>query len=131
MAFRLDRSEQQRKVAIVELLKSKANALDEVVVAANNAIENAVANVNTAIEAYNSALEDAQSFVDEVRDRLQTEHDDKSERWQESERASAAQAYISSFELSLDALDVVEVDAIDLTFDHAEQVEGLPEEVES
>lgn len=67
--------------------------------------------VEDAMSEYNGALSDARDFIDEKHTAFEDEYGEKSEKWQEGDRGSAARDWIDSFE-SVD-LEDAELDAPD------------------
>lgn len=76
--------------------------------------------LQTEIAAYNTILAEANTFMDEVKERLQGDFDDKSEKWQEGDAGVAASEMIADWE--------AEFDEVEVELGHSETLEGLPEE---
>jgi len=79
--------------------------------------------VTTALEDatndYNTVVDDIDTYVSSVRDRLQEEFDEKSEKWQEGDKGSAASTLIEEWS----SMDVGHVE-VDLPI--YEALENLP-----
>lgn len=76
-----------------------------------------------AANAYNKILTEADAFIGEVRDRLQSEFDDKSEKWQELDAGVSAQEMIKEW-------DDLTFNDVELELNHAELLAELPTETE-
>jgi uncharacterized protein YoxC len=105
MAFKLSSQELKTREELLETLKS----LQE--------------DVNSAITEFNSKLEDVQEFVDSVKDRLQNEFDEKSETWQEGDKGSEAQNFISEFE----NIELIELEVDSTCVDNFENLPTEPQ----
>jgi exonuclease V gamma subunit len=127
MAFKLSKAEHDERAKLAGRLRT---AHAEMMTQATTVSE-AVTNLNDAINDYNAILEDVQSFVEARKDAWQSEHDDKSEKWQEGEKAEAVSTLIGEWEgLDLSEVDQVEApSAPDVT--HADDLEALPAEAEA
>ena len=101
MAFKLTKKEHDTLSEFARTVRAKADTVRE------------------ALDDYNRTLDDVENFRQEIHDRLQGEYDDKSEKWQEGEKAQAASDMISQWDKAIEQLD-------DLELDHADTLEGLP-----
>ena len=79
--------------------------------------------IETALEAYNEAVVDAQSFVEEV---IQEQEDYKAERSEKWSDSDAGEQYACWS----DAWSTESFESVELELDHAERLEALPDEVE-
>lgn len=130
MAFKLSKQDAERRakeVADLNELKDKVNAAVETY---NEKVTELKAAVQEAVDEYNGALAEARGFVEDVASQAQSEYDDKSERWQESEKGMSVAEWISEWESA-------ELEDIELTFpddlalddiEHPDVIENLPEE---
>lgn len=73
----------------------------------------AVASVNEKIEALNTAIEALNAFREERNGEAQSYYDDKSERWQESDRGNAYAAFVGEWEVECPTVDEVEEPSFD------------------
>ena len=108
MAFKLTKSQVVKINALASLLESQA---DE---------------VKGAISSYNETLANSRSLLEDVACELDSEFENKSERWQEGERGEAVRAWIDLFEETCNDLEDLEMPE----FSHSEALTGLPEEAE-
>lgn len=132
MAFKLTKTEAARRNGLAKALAERADALRDGIECFNAAASEHWAEVEAARDEYNRALEEARSFVEEVREARQAEFDDKSERWQEGERGEAAAAWLAEWEQP--DLDDVELDGPEPVEEpdlgHAEALVDLPDAAE-
>jgi hypothetical protein len=81
---------------------------------------------------YNSVLEDVRAFAERIAERIESEIDEKSEKWQEGEKGEQAATWRDEWK---DA-DFAEVDLDypqdmeELALEDAERLEQLPQEAE-
>lgn len=129
MAFKLTKDESAQRDKILAELNETRDVLEAAISAYNSVVEEAKPPVEEALEKYNAVVERAQSFAVDIANQAETDIDEKSEAWQESERGEAAVEWKDEW---LDA----EFSAYELEFpdelqfdqpDHAETLEGLPE----
>jgi hypothetical protein len=135
MAFKLTRAEEARREALLEKMTQARDTLDEVTSAQLGVIEDAYAVINEAFSPYNEVVEEIRGFVEDIASERESEFDDKSERWQESDRGEAARDWISQWQDAADCdIDVlheltVEVPVIEIPA-VGEVLENLPSEME-
>lgn len=127
MAFKLSKADLTKRSELAAELRKAAQDIAERAEVAHDAVED----LNEAISAYNATLADVQAFRDEHREAWQDEYDDKSEAWQEGEKGEAVSSLISDWEaLDLEELKPIEVPSAAPEVSHADDLEGLPSEVE-
>lgn len=68
-------------------------------------IQAIVADINEARSIYSGKLEDAKRVVDQFADEMESEYDDKSERWQESERGELVREWIDEIRSKSDEIE--------------------------
>ena len=134
MAFRLSIQQQKARADHATALSNAWQEVQEKIDEANGIIANLMAEINVAIDAYNAARDAAQSWVDDQRTAWREEYDNKSEKWQEGDRASEVDSFISEWE-NLDLEEVEHIGAPDLELsgdgqDHIDTLEGLPDNSE-
>lgn len=130
MAWNLSKQERADLADHMETLQKKKEALREAEAKRLEAITAADAAVVAAAQDYNGALADAKTFVEEVADRLRGEYDEKSEKWQESDRAQEINDFIEQWEnVDLEEVDESEtVQPDEIACEHDEALRELPEE---
>lgn len=91
---------------------------------ANAVIAAAIATLNEKIAALNAVVADANSTREEIESEMQSYADDRSEKWQESDRGSAFSDWLSSWGFEIEEVEEVEVTEIDKLDDIPETVLG-------
>jgi len=127
---------ENRNTHVIEL-EDAADRLRTSVEEFNSEVERAWEQVTTALEIYNEALSNAREFAEHIANNIESFYDEKSLKWQESDRGSAVRsmqeewAALDTEEVTLDAPVVVyEPDCI-CPVDHATNLEALPIEPEA
>lgn len=133
MTFKLTKTEEEQRSAIVEKLRAEAAYLEDAVSDFNAAIIVARQKLDVTRQAYNSILEEARTFVGEVQGRLTDEYDEKSDKWKEGERGTEVEAWIEEWtEAAGDTFSDVEFDMPDgidaQQIDDADTLENLDAE---
>ena len=128
MAFKLSKVDQKRRDDCVAQLNELASELQAAIGTYNDALEELKNPVEAALAAYNDALAEAQGFVEDIASTAQGEFGDKSEKWQEGEKAEEANEWIGAWnEIDLEAIDLVYAEEIETPdLDHASELEALP-----
>lgn len=128
MAFKLTQAENTQRQKLVEETTVATNVIIVAREAAQAKINAAIAEVNVVIDAYNEVRGRVEAFRDDITSRLQAEYDEKSEKWQESERASSVQSLITEWE-NLDTNELDEQGELELSDAEpglADDLEQLP-----
>jgi hypothetical protein len=135
VAFKLTKAELDRKAEIESELTDAINKLDDGKRQLEEDMTNLVNKFNDDYVApLNEALEKAYGFADDIANERQGEYDDKSDRWQEGDRGSAAYSWISAVESARDACDQLTFpDAPTFEFDAPDvsDFENMPEEMDA
>src|SRR5262245_48455400 len=130
--FKLSKAEIDRRQELVDQLTELRGKLEDAVSEFNSKVEELKAPVTSALEAYNEALGEARSFAEDIASEGDSARDQKSDKWQESERGEASRGWVEEWQnVSLDDIEIEFAD--DLPFDapsHAEDLDGLPVELE-
>ena len=134
MAFKLTKAEDQRRMDYVTSLNELKSKLEDAIGEFNAKREELKAPVEAAFNAYKEALAEAKGFAEDIASAAEGQIDDKSERWQESERGEAARSWQQEWEgAELDEPDDIDfgddLDTPDL--DHADTLENLPIEADN
>jgi hypothetical protein len=122
----LTKAQEATKTNLVERLnKAKADVLAAYV----HVITIIDEKLNVEITAYNEILAELETFRDELVGDMETYYDERSEKWQEGDAGSNYQSWKDAWEgLSVDVVD--EVDHPDEPqMDHADELEGVENEV--
>ena len=133
MAFKLTKHDAARRAEHVEKLTEAAAKLEDAVVVFNAGLEQLKGPLTAALAEYNSVLAEARGFAEDIASQADSELDEKSERWRDSDRGQAAVAFKDEWEgLALDELELELPDEARLPDeDHAAVLEGAPTEAES
>lgn len=130
MPFRLTKEDTLQLAIVTGKLADAKSKIELTVQEYNQHVEGLRLPVEEAVTEYNSVLAEAREFRDGIVSEAQSDYDDKSEKWQETEAAHVAQEWISSWEdLSLDDLDYQWPD--DLAIDEPDEdkeLDALPKE---
>lgn len=133
MSFKLsvaDRQELDRKVAALKALKDK---VEDKIACANTEIEGIVEDVNIHVRSLGMAIADLSTFIEETASEWREEYEEKSDKWKEGDKGSAADSFISDWEnISLATYDDLTLPELELEEElDLDAVENLPQEVES
>lgn len=127
MAFKLSKAESGTKDDWAAKLRKAHQRMTEQAETAHDA----VSDLNEAINEYNSLLGEVEAFRDERVQVWRDEYDDKSEKWQEGEKAEAASTLMEEWEgLDLSEVEPVEVPSAAPDVSHADDLDALPSEAE-
>lgn len=126
MAFKLTRLEQNRRDEIVADLRKQYTALEEALNQEPLDREKLV----LAASIFVVATEDAETFREEVAERLREEYDERSEKWHEGDRGEEVDTFIDEWESAdfICDMDILEPDLEGLE-EHAENLENLSTEI--
>lgn len=133
MTFKLTKQEEASRGLIIDGLKLRAMAVSTAVAVANEAMQEVMQKVNDAVDTYNEALNEARQFQEDLIARLEEEVEDKSERWQESERAQAVSGWIADWtNLGLDDVEYYVWEQLeDFDPDHSDHLDEMNSQAES
>ena len=127
----LSKTQQKELSDLVERLRDSSDLITAAVTKFNETMTFAWDGVAGALEAYNSVIQEANAFREQVAADQQSYIDDRSEKWQESDAGQAYEAWKQEWEGTLDELQMdppQEAEEPDLSA--ADTLEGLPEQVE-
>lgn len=113
--------DQQKKIdALRERWTSARNDLDNEQGDANEKIAEIEHKLNEKIADLNALVEEANSLREEIESDAQSYYDEKSEKWQEGDRGSAYNDWISSWQNEIEEIEEVSLDTV-------ARVEDVPE----
>jgi hypothetical protein len=111
-------------------LRIKASGLAIAITDYNETMATVAPALRGALDSYNEAIEAARNFVNGIAEPAREEYDNKSEKWQESEKGVEAGRWISEWEeINLEDADIdlpeplEEIDPLEL----AAEMEDLPD----
>ena len=98
MSFRLERSEAARHADLARRLELAEAAVRSHFAELLSRLRALTEPVNAAIRQRNAVAEEAARFAEAVRERLNDEWDERSERWRDGDAGQAAQAFIDEWD---------------------------------
>lgn len=130
VAFKLSKQDTQRKAGYVEDLEKAWGELGQAIATYNAEAEKLRAPVEAAVTRYNEVLGEARGFVEDVASQADSDFDEKSEKWQESDKGEAASEYRDAWQnIELDDLTLDWPDAFGIQDpDHVCELGELPVE---
>jgi hypothetical protein len=121
MAFKLTKEQSERIAELAGVAQEKGEALQQAIEEFNEKIEEMFAPVEQAVEAMNEVQSEIRSYVEEMVGDWRAEWEDKSDKWQESEKGTATSAWIDEWEqwaeldeISVEKPEPLEVEIPDL-----------------
>ena len=135
MAFKLSKSEEKQRQDFIETLRTKQEELQAKQEEFQNetdpeAKEKARQQITVILAEILVAIEETETFRDEIATRLRDEYDEKSEKWQESDKASEVDSMISDWEnASFEEPELENPETMELE-DYAGMLEELPDSVD-
>lgn len=134
MAFKFTKEDLARRDEYVTNLRAEWRRVDKAVEAYNAAMSENKAELEKLIGHYNNELGEASGWMEDVCSRLSAEYDEKSEKWQESERGEAVRSWIDElegldleWEVSPDLPEELQLDEPE----HADTLDQIEVEVQS
>lgn len=76
--------------------------------------------LETIVEALNEKTSEANAFIEEIHDEQESFYDERSEKWQEGDAGSAYSDWMSTWEISIEPIELMDLPAQDVP-----QIEGL------
>lgn len=129
MAFALTKALQTERDTLTSKLRDAATELASAIEAYNAAMEEQQNEVKEAQDTYNNALAELRVFRDERVEQWRGEYDERSEKWQESDKGGTVSSWLEGWEgMDLDDIEVTLPDEIDEPdMNHASEFEELQE----
>jgi hypothetical protein len=106
MTFKITKQQLAERGALAADLRKKAEALNIAIIAFNQTIQPVSQVVRDALEDYNGILEKARVLADSITEPAQRQFDEKSEKWQESDKGVHVRIWIEQWEMSLEDVDL-------------------------
>jgi hypothetical protein len=131
MAFKLSKAELEQRSKLIERLNEAHGKLEAAINGYNEQVAELREPVEQAVSTYNEELAEAAAFAAQIAESRQGEYDDKSDKWQEGDKASAAADWISEWEnFEADEIEIEWPDELELPdTGHSENLEGIAEEM--
>lgn len=98
MAFKLSKSDLQRRDGYVSQLRELHDKLTDAIREYNAKLADLKAPVEAALAAYNEVVEEARGFVEDLASEHRGAFDDKSESWQNGDKGQAVSEWIDALE---------------------------------
>ena len=133
MAFKFSKADIKDRDELVQAAQYKLDNLNTEIARFNEAVTEAWEELEEALGEYNGALTDARDFVERVKDEFETQYGEKSDKWQEGDRGTAAREWIDSFDnIELDDAEIEQPEMLEeITTDGLEALESLETEAAS
>jgi hypothetical protein len=118
VAFKLSGEQRKRKAEIERRLRDAQEVMDHEGRSAITEIDEILGKVNAARAEYQTVLTEAREFVENVAEEMRSEYDEKSENWQEGDKASEVDRWISEWE----GVDLTDVEDAELDLDALQEI---------
>jgi hypothetical protein len=130
VTFKLSKQDIQRRSSYVEDLEKAWGELGHAIGTYNEAVAKLREPVDQAAAKYNEVLGEAKAFVEDIASQADSDFDEKSEKWQESDKGEAAGEYRDAWQnIELDELTLDWPDAFGIQDpDHVCELGELPVE---
>lgn len=127
---KLDKTQTAERDRLVAALRAAETKIVAEVEAFNKIVAEAFLPMEQAVEAYNALLQEARGLAENVSSEAQEEFDNRSEKWQESERGQSFNSWIQEWTCaSFNDAEVCRPDEIDPPdLSAADELEALPDE---
>lgn len=124
--MKITKAQEKTRDQVIDSLRRHRETLDKAVETFNEAQREAFEKVKDQLADYNSWLEEARELRDEIVSDAESYIEGKSEKWQDSEKARAIEAFRDAWgEVDLDAVDVEDPEPLELDVTHhADEVES-------
>jgi hypothetical protein len=129
---KIDKALLKERDEIIANIRTKREKLDAAIEAYNEAAAKAWGEVEDALRAYNETLDPAREWVAGITGDIDVYVSERSEKWQEGEKAEAYESWKGDYESadsSLEEVSIEQPDQIEADIeDHAQILYDLPEE---
>jgi tetratricopeptide (TPR) repeat protein len=129
---KIDKALLKERDEIIANIRAKREKLDAAIEAYNEAAAKAWGEVEDALQAYNETLDPAREWVAGITGDIDVYVSERSEKWQEGEKAEAYESWKGDYESadsSLEEVSIEQPDQIEADIeDHAQILYDLPEE---
>ena len=125
---RLNKAQLKIRSELTDALRTAQTKVGQAILEVNSVIDG---QLNDAIAEYNGALSELESFRDEIVSEMETYINERSDKWRDSDAASNYDSWKQDWDgVLLDEIEQIDnIEEPDLS--HADEFEGLAEEVES
>ncbi len=113
----------------MDALKASSETVEEAIDQYNQTMQEAWEKIEEAVSSYNEAIAQASEFKEEVYSEAQEYYDERSEKWQESDKGQSYQEWIDEWEADLDEIEVEQPDELEVPdMEASDSLENLPDE---
>lgn len=133
---KLAAAQQKEMMRLSSSLDVRKNDVSQRIADFNTKIQELIDEFNSEIsqivQSYNDVASEANAFVEEVKNAQQEYYDERSEKWQESDRGSEYQDWMNEWDIEIEEVEVEEAhfDEIDEPDIDLEVFEALPTSVD-
>lgn len=127
----LIKAQKTERDALLSILRDRMTDLQDDVATFNDGVAALLANLQVGVDNYNEASDSVKGWLESVRESIQEYVDDRSEKWQESDKAQEYQDWLEAYAVDLEDFNLPDIEPVSLDDleDYAETIEQLPEEV--
>lgn len=127
----LSKEQIKQRELVTAKLRDERDHLDEAIEDYNGAVSAAWDKLQTAIDDHTEATEEASAWIQEIKEAIESYIEGRSDKWRESDRASAYDDWLNAFDVFLDKADINSPEAVELELDDAaDLIDELPQSVE-
>jgi chromosome segregation ATPase len=123
MAFKLTKDQLAEQTGLTEKLEAAVSVVNERLASLRDLIDNAKGEIEDAVSSYNEIVRGASEFARDIAAEMEEEYEDRSERWQESEKGQLARAFVSEWEGF--GIDEIDIDDLLPSTDDIEDIEDV------
>lgn len=124
----LTREQFQMKMHFAQLLSEAGEDIHEAVNRFNEHLNTAAAEIETLQGRYNELVQEAQGFMEGVRDEQESYSSERSDRWREGDAGQAYEEWVTAWGVDLEEIEVPLSDEIeDTPLDAVEALRDLPD----
>jgi hypothetical protein len=125
---KLDKAAIAERDAVCSQLRDASEALEKALETFNTTLDEAWGAVESALSAYNEVVSDANAWREDIAADMQSYFDERSEKWQQSEKGTGYEAWKQQYDEELQTVELEKPDPLELDIeDAAEYLEQLPE----
>lgn len=127
----LIKAQKTERDALLSILRDRMTDLQDDVATFNDGVAALLASLQVGVDNYNEASDSVKGWLESVRESIQEYVDDRSEKWQESDKAQEYQDWLEAYAVDLEDFNLPDIEPVSLDDleDYAETIEQLPEEV--
>jgi chromosome segregation ATPase len=131
MAFKIGKKDRARLDEVRDKIAAQGGQVEARVAELNEAVEAARAKLEDEVNTYNELVQEAGSIVEDIHRELESEYDDKSDRWKESERGECVQSWLQELENfgnEMSEAEMPEIEEVSIDLPDPEVIDNLQDE---